>query len=505
MVNRIEEENAKFKAIVSSISECIKSVDKNYCLVDMNATGLSLIGANCLLDVKGKSLLDLIVPEHRESFKRGVDKVFNGETIDQEFEIVSFDGTRRSMHQTAVPYYNPEKPDEVIEMVAVTRDVTVKKKQETTLAQLKRNELINSLSAGVAHDFNNILGVIAGNNELISLRNVNPDIEKPVLSIAKSIERARNLTNKLLKFSKGYQGANTLAPFSEIIADMQQLTEEVIPSNIEVNWNVQDCPSLTLSKHDFEDTLLNLLLNATHAIDKHGTVNINVSEVSALNKDEYFVLQPSGASRYLLIEVVDDGIGIAPELIDDIFLPFKSFNKKEQGSGLGLAIVYGYLASQQFGLSVRSTQGKGTVFSLWIPYNNETSKQQAETIETPTNETASVLHIVLIDDETELLETTAALLELKHHRVTKFSVAAEAVSFIERNKDKIDLIITDEIMPGEIQGHNILERFKGEIPTVLITGYAENDKMKGLQNFIVKKPYTIDHLLKKANLVIGGF
>ncbi|WP_206485643.1 ATP-binding protein [Thalassotalea sp. G2M2-11] len=502
MVNSIEEENAKFKAIISSITECIKSVDKNYCLIDMNATGLSLIGASCLFDVQGQSLLDLIVPEHRESFKRGVDKVFKGEIIDQEFEIISLDGTRRSMHQIAVPYYNPENPHEVVEMVAVTRDVTAKKKQDATLAQLKRNELINSLSAGIAHDFNNILGVIAGNAELISMRNSNPAIIKPTQSIAKSIDRAQNLTNKLLKFSKGYQGENTLAPFSEVLADMQQLTEEIIPSNINVNWNLEDSPPINVSKHDFEDVLLNLLLNATAAIKKHGTVSLDVREVFKIDNEKHFVLQPSHSKSYLLIEVIDDGMGIAPELIEDIFLPFKSYNKKEKGSGLGLAIVYSYLESKNFGLSVNSIVGEGSTFSIWIPYNDENTQKQPLRQEKAVGDITQSLNIILVDDEKELQDTTAALLELKKHHVTKFSVASEAVDFIEMNRDMIDLIITDEIMPGEIQGHNILESYKDKIPTILITGYADNEKMEGYQNYIVKKPFSIEELLQKASLII---
>lgn len=183
------------------MTECIKSVDRDCRLIGMNHAGLNLIGASCLSQIKGNSVLELIAPAFHEQFKNGLSRVFKGEIVDQEFEMIALDGTRRWMHQIAVPYREPNS-EEVTEMIAVTRDISSRKQQSENIAKIKRIELISTVSAGIAHDFNNILGIISGNQQMLSLHNSQGELHTPIHRIKAAVERASSLTKKLLKSSK---------------------------------------------------------------------------------------------------------------------------------------------------------------------------------------------------------------------------------------------------------------------------------------------------------------
>ena len=489
-------------AIVGSITECIKSVNKDYTLKSINSAGLNLVGVNCISKIKGMSVLDLIAPEYHEQFKDAVNRVFEGETVDLEFEIISLDGTRRWMHQMGTPYHDPES-GEITEMVAVTRDISKKKEHADTLAKLQRNELTNSLSSGIAHDINNILAIVSGNQQLLSLKNKDEALTPYIEKIQSAVMRASNLTTKLLKTSKETPSKSEMVTLKALYDELNPLLQEALTNNITLKWDNACDIREKINKYDLEDAILNLVLNARNAITHHGTISLRTTIENTFNqREEYFTLTPHKASRYIKFAVEDDGVGIPRDKFDDIFLPFKTFSKT--GSGLGLSMVYGFANRYGYGLSLNSSVNEGTCFSIWIPISEESdsTSPSSNISNLHFNQYSRPLNIVLIDDEVDVLSVNKKLLEDHDHIVTAFNSAMNATQYLDNASHPVDIIITDEVMPGEIQGHDLIQRYQHDYPIILVTGFSETKNTKGLEHLILHKPFNIDSLLEKINTTI---
>ncbi|MDC0603467.1 ATP-binding protein [Aliiglaciecola sp.] len=492
----------RFQAVVRSMTECIKSVDRDCRLIGMNHAGLNLIGASCLSQIKGNSVLELIAPAFHEQFKNGLSRVFKGEIVDQEFEMIALDGTRRWMHQIAVPYREPNS-EEVTEMIAVTRDISSRKQQSENIAKIKRIELISTVSAGIAHDFNNILGIISGNQQILSLHNSQGELHTPIHRIKAAVERASNLTKKLLKSSKEPLLKIELVSIKDLVTGLESMFQQIIPNNVAVNWKVDLNIEKKVNKYELEDVILNLVLNAKDSIEHHGNIDIRISKKNRrLLNEDYVVAAPEEADDYIVIEVEDSGCGIETDKYEDMFLPFKTY--KSAGTGLGLSMVYGFVGRYNYGLSLHSILGKGSCFKIWIPCTGVSTN--SFNLEDDLSERKSTncqpLNIVLIDDETELLNIVSELLKSKLHIVHAFNKPSDALRYVDSTSQPIDVIVTDEVMPGEIQGHDLVNKFYGHIPIVLMTGYSEPKNINGLEDVLLNKPFTVEELIEKIYSVI---
>lgn len=491
-------------AIVGSVTECIKSVDKDFTLKSMNSAGLDLVGVDCISKIKGMSVLDLITPEYHEHFKDAVNRVFEGETVDLEFEIISLDGTRRWMHQMATPYRDPES-GKITEMVAVTRDISKKKEHADTLAKIQRNEITNSLSSGIAHDINNILAIISGNQQLLSIKNKDDSLSPYIDKIQSAVTRASNLTTKLLKTSKESPSKMEMVTLEELYDDLNPLLQEAITNNITLTWDKAFDIKEKINKYDLEDAILNLVLNARNAITHHGTISLRTTIENTVNQhEEYFAVAPQNASKYIKFVVEDNGVGVPRDKFEDIFLPFKTFTKTGSGLGLGLSMVYGFANRCGYGLSLHSKVNEGTCFSIWIPVSEETHSDSPSTnISSLRFEQYSrPLNIVLIDDEVDVLAVNKKLLEDNGHLVTDFSSAQNAMQYLDDTSQNVDIIITDEVMLGEIQGHDLIHRYQHDYPIILVTGFSKTKNTRGLEHIILHKPFSIHSLLEKINTTI---
>lgn len=185
-----------------------------------------------------------------------------------------------------------------------------------------------------------------------------------------------------------------------------------------------------------------------------------------------------------------------------MFLPFKTY--KSAGTGLGLSMVYGFVGCYNYGLSLHSILGKGSCFKIWIPCTGVSTN--SFNLEDDLSERKSTncqpLNIVLVDDETELLNIVSELLKSKLHIVHAFNKPSDVLRYVDSTSQPIDVIVTDEVMPGEIQGHDLVNKFYGHIPIVLMTGYSEPKNINGLEDVLLNKPFTVEELIEKIHSVI---
>ena len=208
------------------------------------------------------------------------------------------------------------------------------------------------------------------------------------------------------------------------------------------------------------------------------------------------VAQPESAAKFIKLSITDDGCGISPDLLEDIFRPFFT-TRKGIGSGLGLSMVAGFVSRFHYGLTLESEPGKGTCVSLWIP------EEEGKT--TFYNESGPVVvgkvpdNIVVIDDEEMLLEAIVIYMESENVSATAFSDPEMALNYIKDHQDRIDVIITDEVMPGKIQGHdivNFVQELGKNIKVLLMTGYASSEELEKIDVPIIFKPFSMNQLKK---------
>lgn len=405
-------------------------------------------------------------------------------------------------HKNGSKYWNhlsimPVQEDGgVTYFIGVQQDVTQMKEQQEILGRVKRMETVKELAAGIAHDFNNILAIVDGNRELLEMKCQDRALLPYLNNMGKAIQKAKMTTERLLKSSHHNASPKSLVLVDNIIQELQVLFDEIIPSNKTLYWDLNAGCSVKISPGDLSDAITNIVVNAINAIQHHGEIRISTRVVtSGFNPGpkSFVYLSPVAAQSYCLITIADTGIGIPSEELESVFLPFVSKNRFSSGSGLGLSMVAAFVSREGAGLTVESREGEGSVFALWLPVSELEYENDVEEDRYAVSRT-SELRLVLIDDEEALLDATAELLRSKGHKVAAFADPVIAIQWIEDNQDQIDLIVSDETMPGEIQGHDIFDHYNDAIGVVIISGYGKDLYGCFPRHHLVKKPFSIQQL-----------
>ena len=370
-------------------------------------------------------------------------------------------------------------------------DVTEQCELEQQLAHSRKMDAIGQLAGGIAHDFNNMLGAIISVADML-LGVVDPELKEFVNLIILSVERASELTAKLLAFSR--KGKITCSP-TDIHLTLQNTTTLLKRSldkkiNILVRLEADQCTVIG-DESQMQNAFLNIGINASHAMPGGGeliftTRNLFLNDVFCASSP--FDIR---SGDYLEIEIKDTGIGIPPENLEKIFEPFFTTKEIGQGTGLGLAAVYGTVIEHNGAIYVSSEPGKGTTFNIYLPL----SSQAAVEAKSDDEVVMGSGRILVVDDEETIRITTKAALEALNYEVITAEDGVEAVEIFRREHETIDLVFLDMIMP-KINGRETFEKIKSidkNARVVMSSGFSKDEdlddlKQKGLSGFI-RKPY----------------
>ena len=382
-------------------------------------------------------------------------------------------------------------------------DVSHRKSQEEQLRRSQRMEALGNLTGGIAHDYNNMLGVIIGYAELIEMQDTDTSTLKSYASeILHAGERGKSLTSKLLSFTKHDATEANITNINTIITQSKSIIAKTITSRIDLKLNLEEnIWDSWLDIGDFEDALINISINAMHAMVDGGllrfeTLNIHLSEMEAAP------LQLPGGD-YIQLKIIDTGTGMDELTRTRIFEPFFT-TKKDKGTGLGLSQVYGFVKRSNGEIKVYSEVGRGTHFDFYFPRYistkiNDTEIQQSEIEGNNFNGNEIVL---VVDDEAALRELAKNLLELYGYKVFTAENSNDALDILEKNK--IDLMLSDIVMPG-MDGYQLSTVVSLRFPNVkiqLASGFTDNlqhnlnEKNKILHESLLQKPYRKDKLLQ---------
>ncbi|WP_288392987.1 histidine kinase famiy protein [uncultured Herbaspirillum sp.] len=392
-------------------------------------------------------------------------------------------------------------------------DISRRRDAEQALGQARKMEALGQLTGGIAHDFNNLLQVITGYLDIIhlALRSEVPDlgrVARSADSIRKASGKAAMLTQQLLAFARKQRLEGRTINLNSLTEGFTDLVQRTLGGDIQVRtelapglWNCRLDPT------QMEVALLNVLINARDAMSGKGTVRIRTSNED-LSSEERALQSGLKPGLYVCIAVIDDGPGIPPEILPRVMDPFFTTKDEGKGTGLGLSMVYGFV--KQSGGSVRISSGRegGTTVAIYFPATHDQVGGGFE-YDNRTHSQGGNEHILVVDDRIEVAELAQAMLESLGYRVSMVNSPAEALQVI-RTGPTVDLLFTDLIMPGNMNGVVLAREARRVLPSLkilLTTGYAsESIERHGADGEfpVIDKPYRHDELARKIRIVLDG-
>jgi PAS domain S-box-containing protein len=395
-----------------------------------------------------------------------------------------------------------DSANELIGFAKITRDIT--ERRESTLAldrardalfQSQKLEALGKLTGGIAHDFNNLLGVIMSGTELLSREFATPAGRKVLESMQRSAKRGAELTQQLLTFARQQPLKQENYNLNVVIGKFEAVLRRASAHSIQ--FLVELAPDLQLARTDvtqFEAAILNLVSNARDAMPDGGTLTLRTSNV-VLDAD---ATSGRNAGPYVMVEVCDTGVGMAPEVIGRVFEPFFTTKPVGKGTGLGLSQVYGLTQESGGSVEIVSAVGEGTSIKLFFPALPEAVGQDGASVETNSgNEKA-----LLVDDNEEVLSVAVELFKNMGYDVLTANSGVEAVEIMKRTKH-IDVLFSDVIMPGMdgVALAKVAREIMPDLAVLLASGFPSDELLKensGLADFaLISKPYRMSDIVKK--------
>ena len=424
-----------------------------------------------------------------------------------ECELYSRNGTRIWVSETAWAIHNTDSSWE--EYYGTIQDVSERKTLEQQFRQAQKMEAVGRLAGGIAHDFNNSLGVITGYVDLLRSPSCPVDRRQEYLEhIAEAAERATSLTRQLLAFSRKQVIQPQVINLNEITVGAEKMLRRLIGEDIELILSCDhELGHISADVGQIEQILMNLAVNARDAMPKGGKLFITTSQFEL---DEASFPQFTGAKpgRYILLSVRDTGIGIDPGTLANIFEPFFTTKEPGKGTGLGLSTVYGIVKQNQGYISASSELSHGTVFKVYLPSREQEAlplKREMMPVPPPRGQWETIL---LVEDEQTLRELTRNCLESAGYRVLDAPNGPAAMQTAADKSLKIDLLLTDVIMP-EMSGGELARAIALIRPTIKVlymSGYTDDlitqHGVLDAGTVLLEKPFTLESLLSKVHTAL---
>jgi PAS domain S-box-containing protein len=396
--------------------------------------------------------------------------------------------------------------------VGIIHDLTERKKTEEQLVQAQKMETVGQLSGGIAHDFNNLLTVIVGNSEFLSDQlKARPDLRQLAEDIGQAGERGAELTQRLLAFSR----RQTLSPVeidcNKLLESMHKLLRRTMREDIEIKIDFDpDIPSAFADPAQLESAILNLGLNAQDAMAGGGRLTLTTAETSL--DDQYQKLHPEvRPGDYVMIAITDTGEGMPKHVLERVFEPFFTTKEVGKGSGLGLSMVYGFVKQSNGHVAIYSEPRLGTTVRMYLPAQQTKAPKRPAKGRTREKTIAGGAETVLVVEDAPFVRTHAVrCLESLGYAVIAAVDGNDALQKLGTNVH-IDVLFTDIVMPGGINGWELADRAqlaRPGLPVLLSSGYALETLIKhgraNGESVVLTKPYRKAELARRLREALRG-
>jgi len=456
-----------------------------------------------------ESFLNAIHPEDRLAVSQAYETSLElRQPYEIEHRLLMKDGRIKIVKEQCETYF--DETGKALRSIGVVHDITNSKHTEEALRRSQKMDAVGQLTGGIAHDFNNIMGIILGNIELLELLNISEiKILNRLEPIKISAQRAAKLTKQLLAFSRRKAQQLTVTSVNNQLVGMKSLIEYSITPEIEVAYQLYEKLWLTkIDPGDFQDTVLNIIINARDAMNRSGHLLI---ETNNCHLDEKYCSRNPDAVEgdYVEIVISDDGRGISEEHLQRIFEPFYTTKAEGSGTGLGLAMVFGFVERSKGHIKVYSEISVGTAFKIYLPrvYRETEGERNAEKPSADYIQSGTET-ILVVDDEAGLRELARDSLQMLGYTVLTASEAQHAIKVLQENPG-IALMFSDVVMPGGMSGYELADFAEKQYPNLkilLTSGYTKKVETKNIDNQsarnkfdndLLSKPYTRNDLANK--------
>ncbi|AWN42898.1 hybrid sensor histidine kinase/response regulator [Methylobacterium durans] len=467
-------------------------------------TRQELIGTNCRF-LQGP-----------ETDRETVDEVRSAIAEHREFatEILNYrkDGSSFWNALFVSPVFN--RSGDLVYFFGSQLDVSRRRDAEESLHQAQKMESLGQLTGGIAHDFNNLLQVISGHNEVMLALIDHPDIDVGRLrrageAVRDASERAAKLTHQLLAFSRKQRLEGRLLNLNGLVQSMSDMAERSLGDHVVLRQDLApDLWNTRIDPTQAEVALLNVLLNARDAMTGGGTVTVKTENL--LIEDEDAALYKTvGPGAYVVISVTDTGSGMAPEILTRVMEPFFTTKADGKGTGLGLAMVYGFAKQSGGSVKIYSEVGHGTTVRLLFPASDQKIEDERKASQRAADRHGTET-VLVVDDRPDVAATAGIILEDFGYRVTVVDGPKAALEVLD-GEARIDLLFTDLIMPGGMNGVMLARAARERQPKIrvlLTTGYAEASLERtdagGTEFEVINKPYKRMELARRVRRVLDG-
>ncbi len=492
---KVSERTRELLNILHSANESIVTTDNELIIKTVNPKTIEIYEKDCV----GKKLDELIGGINYETI---IPKILKNSSYITKHEVKYGEKHLEISLSQLVDFDTKES----FGVIVITDDITEKKKLEIQLLQSAKMSAVGQLAAGVAHEFNNVLSGIVGYTSLAMSRNDVEKIREDLNVVEKASNRAIEVVRKLLAFSRQKDEKYILSNIDELIDDSLSLVNNTLSKEgVKIIKHFGKTPPVKVNQNEIQQVVLNMVINAKHAIDE----NLELSY-----EDKVIGVTTEAVDGFVKMDISDTGIGIPRENIPKIFEPFfttKDRNSKEPGTGLGLPITYAIIERHGGSIDVDSEIGKGTTFTIWIPFDQPFSNGNVPQImdmdKKEQIESTRKANILVVDDELYIGDLIRDSLKDQGHNVTVLNNGEEAIEKFKEHH--FDIAFVDYMLPG-CSGLEVIKRIRGHNPhtsLILITGsvnssVAESAVVEGATSFL-QKPFTFDQIRNVVSTAIG--
>jgi signal transduction histidine kinase/HAMP domain-containing protein len=527
----LRESEARLRAMAQAIPDLVFVVDEEGCYREILAAGRDRVAIGNT-PIRGKLLSEIHSPDMAKFFLDIIHQALKTQQIQvAEYELTTTSGRRwfesrttpldvRFADQSPVTTVHPQGnlfgPPELRRFTAksaaivIVRDITQRKHAEAQLRQAQKMQAIGQLTGGIAHDFNNLLAVIMGNLELLHEQlTAQPQLHELAQQALSAVGRGANLTQRLLAFSRRQPLLAQRTDLNKLVLGMLDLMRRTLGPNIRIDTALaSDLEQTLVDPAQFENALLNLVINARDAMPQGGkltleTANILIEDNDAATQAE---VRPG---PYVMLAVSDTGVGMEPELLERAFEPFFTTKETGKGSGLGLSMVYGLVKQSNGHITIQSEPGQGATVRLYLPriMTSAPAATESHAADTPIRGLGET--ILVVEDDAEVRQFAVNALQGMGYEPLQAADAATALKILETSP-QIALLFTDIVMPGAMDGVKLAVEAQRRYPglrVLLTSGYTEHaligngQPAEGVE--VLTKPYRINDLGKKLRLLLG--
>jgi two-component system cell cycle sensor histidine kinase/response regulator CckA len=481
-------------------------------------------------EAEDRSILLVVAERDREALQSAIRQAASGKGDITPVDATLAGGDERFARFYVTAVEEEERDQEAAIVYAL--ETTAQRELENKVTQQQKMELVGQLAGGIAHDFNNVLSAIMmATDFLLSAHRPTDPSFQDINQIKQNANRAASLVRHLLAFSRKQTLRPQVLDLGEVLSDLTMLLRRLIGEKVALNVvHGRDLWPVKVDISQFEQVIVNLAVNARDAMPGGGKLDVRTANITARDC-ERFHAKGMPAADYVLVEVNDTGTGIPAGILDKIFEPFFSTKDIGKGTGLGLSTVYGIIKQTGGFVYVDSSENKGSTFRIFLPRHIASAQESAQesaheiALERPADALAASAAakrpanpdltgegtILLVEDEEGLRQLNARGLASRGYTVLEAANGVEAIEVLERHDGKVDLVVSDVVMP-EMDGPTLLRELRIRDPglkIIFVSGYAEDAFQKhlpadGQQFAFLAKPFTLKQLVNEVKETLAA-